>query len=178
MDQDDRHDWFGDLAESYVSYLAAREGLEVFGAGKWTADVAIHERDSRQLFRVEVRATDRSRRPNPKPAYKLARTAEVIAEVTMPSESRLQASFWKLDSRGHKVARTRLDNPAPGQLRTWLLERPGTTAAAPVTKPPAETDPLLALSGAFESELTDIGERHDEYIGQALAAEMRGEPDA
>lgn len=29
-------------------------------------------------------------------------------------------------------------------------------------------DPLLQLAGAFESELTDIGERHDEYIGQSL----------
>jgi hypothetical protein len=32
----------------------------------------------------------------------------------------------------------------------------------------ATTDPLLQLAGAFESEVSDISERHDEYIGQSL----------
>ena len=29
-------------------------------------------------------------------------------------------------------------------------------------------DPLLQLAGTFESDITDVSERHDEYIGQAL----------
>jgi hypothetical protein len=29
-------------------------------------------------------------------------------------------------------------------------------------------DPLLELAGTFESNTTDIGERHDEYLGQIL----------
>lgn len=33
-------------------------------------------------------------------------------------------------------------------------------------------DPLLQLAGAFESELTDISERHDEYIGQSLISNI------
>ena len=37
-----------------------------------------------------------------------------------------------------------------------------------------ERDPLLALAGTLTSDVTDIGERHDEYIGQALLKEMRG----
>ena len=176
MDQNDQHDWFGSLAENYVGYLAAREGLEVFGAGKWTADVAIHDKDSRRLFRVEVRATDRPRKPKAKSASKLACMAEVIAEVTMPDESRLRATFWKLDSRGHKDPLTRLIDPSSGQLRRWLLET-GTPSAAAIDSS-AESDPVLALSGAFESEFTDISERHDEYLGQALTAESRGNPDA
>lgn len=35
------------------------------------------------------------------------------------------------------------------------------------------SDPLLALAGTLTCEATDISERHDEYIGQALLEEMR-----
>jgi hypothetical protein len=37
------------------------------------------------------------------------------------------------------------------------------------------TNPLLQWSGAFDSVVKDAAERHDEYIGQALAKEIRGE---
>ena len=36
-----------------------------------------------------------------------------------------------------------------------------------------DTDPLLALAGTLECEVTDIGERHDDYIGDTLLAELR-----
>lgn len=36
-----------------------------------------------------------------------------------------------------------------------------------------ERDPLLALAGTLTSDVTNISERHDEYIGQALLEEMR-----
>jgi len=32
--QNGSHDWLGDAAENYVRYCFAREGYEVFGAGK------------------------------------------------------------------------------------------------------------------------------------------------
>ena len=35
------------------------------------------------------------------------------------------------------------------------------------------SDPLLALAGTLTSDGTNISERHDEYIGQALLEEMR-----
>lgn len=38
-------------------------------------------------------------------------------------------------------------------------------------------DPLLQLAGSVTSDVTDVCERHDEYIGQALFEEMRGQPD-
>lgn len=43
-----------------------------------------------------------------------------------------------------------------------------------VVKGPYEDDPdpLIALLGTLESDVTDIGERHDEYIGDALLAEL------
>jgi hypothetical protein len=41
-----------------------------------------------------------------------------------------------------------------------------------------ECDPLLALAGTLECDVTDVGERHDHYIGQALLAEMRGNENA
>ena len=37
------------------------------------------------------------------------------------------------------------------------------------------TDPLLALAGTLECEVADIGERHDDYIGDVLLAELRGD---
>ena len=36
-------------------------------------------------------------------------------------------------------------------------------------------DPLIALLGTLECDVTDIGERHDEYIADALLAELRGD---
>ena len=39
------------------------------------------------------------------------------------------------------------------------------------------TDPLLRLAGTLECEVTDIGERHDNYIGDALLTELRGDKD-
>lgn len=38
-------------------------------------------------------------------------------------------------------------------------------------------DPLIALLGTLESNVTDIGERHDEYIADALLAELWGDAD-
>jgi hypothetical protein len=34
----------------------------------------------------------------------------------------------------------------------------------------AASDPLLQLAGTIESDITDVSERHDEYLGAALKA--------
>ena len=48
-----------------------------------------------------------------------------------------------------------------------------------VVKGPYEDhpDPLIALAGTLESDVTDLGERHDDYIGDALLAELWGDED-
>jgi hypothetical protein len=38
-------------------------------------------------------------------------------------------------------------------------------------------DPLLQLAGVFESDVTDLSERHNDYIGQGLLKELRGNKD-
>ena len=38
-------------------------------------------------------------------------------------------------------------------------------------------DPLIALLGTLESNVTDLGERHDDYIRDALLAELWGDED-
>jgi len=38
----------------------------------------------------------------------------------------------------------------------------------------AAEDPLEALIGTLECEVTDVAEHHDYYIGQVLAKELRG----
>jgi UDP-N-acetyl-D-mannosaminuronate dehydrogenase len=35
-----------------------------------------------------------------------------------------------------------------------------------------ENDPLIALFGSFRSDVPDLGDNHDHYIGQALYQEM------
>ncbi len=35
-------------------------------------------------------------------------------------------------------------------------------------------DPLLKWAGFIDSEISDVAERHDFYLGQALADELRG----
>ena len=48
-----------------------------------------------------------------------------------------------------------------------------------VVKGPYEDhpDPLIALAGTLQSDVSDIGERHDDYIAAALLAELRGDKD-
>ena len=41
----------------------------------------------------------------------------------------------------------------------------------------SQEDPLLRWAGAIDSEISDVAERHDYYIGQALYRELRGNPD-
>jgi hypothetical protein len=39
-----------------------------------------------------------------------------------------------------------------------------------------ENDPLMRWAGSIDSEIADVAERHDEYLGQALHQEARDEP--
>ena len=50
---------------------------------------------------------------------------------------------------------------------------------ARVVKGPYEDhpDPLISLLGTLECDVTDIGERHDDYIRDALLAELWGDED-
>ncbi len=64
----------------------------------------------------------------------------------------------------------------------WDDIRGGDAALSPeirVVKGPYEDhpDPLIALAGTLESDVTDIGERHDNYIADALLAELWGDED-
>ena len=38
-------------------------------------------------------------------------------------------------------------------------------------------DPLIALLGTLECDVTDLSERHDDYIADALLAELWGDED-
>jgi len=60
----------------------------------------------------------------------------------------------------------------------WLSEAfpPRAARGGPARPEPAQVteDPLEALIGSLESETTDIAERHDHYIGQALVDRPQG----
>lgn len=77
---DARHDWLGDAAESYVAYCFACEGFEVFGAGKWTADLVIRDAKRNEWWRIEVKSTDRLT-PRRYKFKELAKKADIFAQV-------------------------------------------------------------------------------------------------
>ncbi len=41
-------------------------------------------------------------------------------------------------------------------------------SSKPRARPAPEDDPLLKLAGVIDPNVTDVGSRHDDYIGQAL----------
>jgi hypothetical protein len=67
-------------------------------------------------------------------------------------------------------------NQSPQELILQLLAQnliPSTALSSPPTTAlNFPTDPLFQLAGSISSELTDVAENHDDYIGQALYDEM------
>lgn len=70
----------------------------------------------------------------------------------------------------------------PDQVYEPLLERAKQTGQTPEdmvlewltrTTRNLTDDPLLQLAGTFESSLTDVSDRHDDYIGQGLQEVLR-----
>jgi hypothetical protein len=53
---------------------------------------------------------------------------------------------------------------------------PEQVAAADLARvqPKSATDPFMKLAGMFTSGVPDAAERHDQYLGEALAEELRG----
>ena len=61
------------------------------------------------------------------------------------------------------------------QRAKQLGKTPELVAAECVVKSlDANDDPLMQWAGAIDSKLGDVAERHDHYLGQALAEEFRG----
>lgn len=80
--KDERHDWLGDAAESYVRYLFACEGFHVYGASKWHADIAAYDPKRKKWWRVEVKSTDRSAgKVFKKPLTNLFKKADIVVLV-------------------------------------------------------------------------------------------------
>ena len=76
-----------------------------------------------------------------------------------------------------KKSKTQHTDPLLAEIKKQLK-----TSVRPkirVVKGPYEDhpDPLIALLGTLESDVTDLGERHDDYIGDALLAELWGDED-
>jgi hypothetical protein len=55
----------------------------------------------------------------------------------------------------------------PVGQRVRIVEEPSDT--------PPVTDPFLAVAGLFQSTVPDAAERHDHYLGEAVADKLRGE---
>jgi len=99
--QDDSHDWLGDAVESYVRYCFARDGFEVFGAGKWAADLIVRNTglDEEKWWRVEVKS---GHAPS---LETMARKAELCAKVSIGENRIINFRLIKLKpepSRGEE----------------------------------------------------------------------------
>ena len=91
-----------------------------------------------------------------------------IEEITGDKMSALRAIFERLFDRKHPVRKPLFFFDSLEVIRTIEGKEELKVQHRP------ERDPLLALAGTLTCDVTDIGERHDEYIGQALLKEMRG----
>jgi hypothetical protein len=98
----DRHDWFAEVAESFVRYLFALHGFEVFGQSEWGADLAVRDRESGDWLRCEVRSSDTGRKPSRKKPKKLEGRAELLAQVTANPDAMytLRVSIKRLNANG------------------------------------------------------------------------------
>ena len=60
-------------------------------------------------------------------------------------------------------------------LNEQSFEQPESIELADGESNKEDSDPLLSLAGTLESDLTNIGEQHDFYIGQTLLTKLRRE---
>jgi hypothetical protein len=71
-----------------------------------------------------------------------------------------------------------IPEPAYRTLEKWAAQQ-GTTPEALARDWVArriielENDPLMRWAGAIDSDIADVSQRHDEYLGQALSQELR-----
>lgn len=80
--QNESHDWLGEAAENYVRYVLAHEGFIVFAGSKWGADCAVyHPSNPNKWWRIEVRSTNKNKRPLVKSKEKIKKIADLVVEV-------------------------------------------------------------------------------------------------
>lgn len=121
--QNDSHDWLGDAAENYVRYCFAREGFEVFGAGKWATDCAVHDKQTDKWYRVEVKSTDRPKRPIRPSVSNLSGRVDLLAEVIFSDDSEHHSTTMtlrlvRIDTAGRRGEMC--DVWSEGDVRTFL----------------------------------------------------------
>jgi hypothetical protein len=100
------HDWLGEAAENYIRYIFAREKLPVYAGDKWGADCAVYDQESKSLLRIEVKSTDRQRRPAWN-SEQVRSKADIVAEVRFHNAKQNEGShtldvvfIWTKEGRG------------------------------------------------------------------------------
>jgi hypothetical protein len=115
------HDYFAECAENYIAYIFAHAGFEVYGSGKWAADVVARDKNTGKYYRIEVRSTDRDHSPKKKGASGLAGKAELYAEVRLKGRE-LDFQIWELTTAGIKKGK-HLHNCSYEDLRDFISTR-------------------------------------------------------
>lgn len=116
-----QHDWFAECAENYIAYLFSQvEDFRVFGAGKWEADIAVCDKKTNKWIKIEVRSTDRKKKPTRKSAQKLKDKADMLAEVNLEKNT-INVKLNKLVDGKKSDHKNSLKNPIDGnQLEEWV----------------------------------------------------------
>jgi hypothetical protein len=65
---------------------------------------------------------------------------------------------------------------SPEELVLQVLSQQLAPAQSEPQQENDQTDPLLSLIGSIHSDIRDVAENHDAYIGQALYQDLKGEP--
>ncbi len=138
---DDCHDWFAEVAETWVRYLVARAGFEVFGQSEWGADLAVRDRIRDLWLRAEVRSTDSRTKPSGKGMTAL-QGLQVVVDVALRESASLHTVFVRLEADGRRSSTDRIENPTAHDLAIWLRDKftiPSTVLAVSISGVPSET---------------------------------------
>ena len=140
--QTDCHDWFAEVAESYVRYIFSRAGFEVFGQSEWGADLAVRDPITKMWARCEVRSSDCKEEPRRKRSERMRLIAELSASVTLAKDGKtLRTQVYKLNKSGNRVQPTLGAQPisiiyeSPSLLQAWLRSHVFLMTAEPELTP-------------------------------------------
>jgi hypothetical protein len=89
---------------------------------------------------------------------------KVTSPLEEPMSKKLTITLPDELDRALALAATQTNQSAEDLILQLLAK----TLNSPSSNPNSATDPLLNLVGCISTDLTDVGENHDYYLGQAL----------
>ena len=172
MNRFEKQSRFSELAKAYVSYQAARADLEVVETIERSDSNMRTDLDT--FVEAFARAIDFDLKI--KAALFLDHTRVIVRFHMFDNDVHSHCTFWKPGEAGQVDPNSCLRDPAPDELREWLMKEVS-MGLGDLRHEAEQEDPLMSLSGVLWSENDDIADRHDAYLGQSLFEELRAGQD-